>query len=202
MTELNALAKRYGVPWQEGKIKSKVEEQFIPKPILFVEGDHDITYINFAAKLLGKEELLNRIDIRQRGGFRNLDKVWNLLKEESWETIPQTKIFLYDCDTGKSDEDFASHFRRIIPTQPNTIVKKGIENLFTDEIIHKALEAKKSFIDFKTITGTKRGEDYIEIQHEVNKDEKRNFCDWVCTNAKAEDFINFNCIFEIIEKII
>ncbi|MBP6023538.1 hypothetical protein [Ferruginibacter sp.] len=200
--ELLEVSRKYGIPWTEGKIKSKVEEQFIPKPIVFVEGEHDITLINKAAIFLNKEELLAKVELRQRGGYRNLDKLWNILKEESWETIPQIKIFLYDCDTNKTDEDFGNHFKRIIPSIENNIVKKGIENLFPHETINNAIAEKKAFIDFKKITGTKRGADYEEIQNEVNKDEKKNFCDWVCANGTADDFKHFNVVFELIETLI
>jgi hypothetical protein len=199
---LYEVVKKYGEPWQEGKIKSKVEEQFVPKPIIFVEGDHDITLINKSAEHLNKTELLEVIEFRQRGGYRNLDKLWSILKEESWETVPQTKIFLYDCDTNKENEDFGKHYKRIIPTNPDSIVKKGIENLFSNSLINKAVAEKMAFVDFKRIKGTKRGVDYVEELNEINKDEKKNFCDWVCANGTAEDFASFKVIFDIIEAII
>ncbi len=198
--ELYEVAKKYGKSWQDGKLKSKVEQQFIPKPIVFVEGDHDITLINKAAELLKKTETLDKIELRQRGGYRNLDKLWTVLNEESWETIPQTKIFIYDCDTNKVNEDFGNHFKRIIPTNPDSIVKKGIENLFSNGLINKAIVEKKAFVDFKKTIGTKRGVDYEEEQNEVNKDEKKNFCDWVCANGTQEDFKSFKVIFDIIEE--
>lgn len=200
--ELLELARKYGVPWTEGKIKSKVEEQFIPKPIVFVEGEHDITLLNKAATLLNKVELLTKFELRQRGGYKNLDKLWNILKEESWETVPQVKIFLYDCDTNKNDEDFGNHFKRVIPSNGDNIVRKGIENLFPNDTIHKSVAYKKAFIDFKRTFGTRRGEEYEEIQNEVNKDEKKNFCDWVCANGTADDFLHFNVVFDIIESLI
>ena len=197
--DLNEIAIKYGIPWQEGKLKSKIEAQFIPKPIVFVEGDHDITLINRAAEHLDKTEILKKIELRQRGGYKNLDKLWTVLNEQSWETIPQTKIFLYDCDTNKENEDFGNHYKRIIPTNLNGIVKKGIENLFSSELINKAISAKKAYVDLKKTIGTKRGIDYEEEQNEINKDEKKNFCDWVCENGTKDDFENFMVIFNIIE---
>jgi hypothetical protein len=200
--ELFSISKKYGEPWSEGKLKSKIEEQLTPKPIVFVEGEHDITYITKAGELLNKNELLEKVELRQRGGFRNLDKLWNLLKEESWETVSQIKIFLYDCDTNKTNEDFGKQFKRIIPSNPDSIIKKGIENLISNELIQKAIEEKKAFVDFKKTIGTKRGIDFEEILNEINKDEKKNFCDWICKNCKKEDFQSFKIIFEIIEEII
>ncbi len=200
--DLFEVARKYGEPWQNGNIKSKVEEQFIPKPIVFVEGDHDITLIQKAAEYLNKIELISTIELRQRGGFRNLDKLWNVLNEESWETVPQIKIFLYDCDTEKEKEDFGSHHKRIIPTNTNSIVKKGIENLFPNQLINEAIKYKRAFVDTKKVTGIKRGKEYYEEYCEINKDEKKNFCKWVCENGTKDDFKSFEVIFEIIEEII
>lgn len=200
--ELYEVALKYGKPWQDGDIKSKVKEQFIPKPIVFVEGDHDITLIRKASEHLNKNELLGTIELRQRGGFRNLDKLWNVLNEESWETVPQTKIFLYDCDTEKKNEDFGSHHKRIIPTNSDSIVKKGIENLFPNTLINKAIEYKRAFVDTKKVTGIKRGKEYYEEHCEINKDEKKNFCEWVCENGTEEDFKSFEVIFKIVEELI
>lgn len=198
--ELVEVVVKYGKPWKEGTLKSKVEQQFIPKPIIFVEGEHDITLIVKAAELLNKTELLKKIELRQRGGYRNLDKLWNVLNEESWETTPQTKVFLYDCDTNKVNEDFGNHYKRIIPTNPNSIVMKGIENLFPNEFINKAIETKKAFVDFKKTIGIRRGVEYVEEINEINKDEKKNFCNWACENGNIEDFKQFEVIFEIIEQ--
>lgn len=200
--ELIGVVKKYYQPWKDGEIKSKVEERFIPKPILFVEGDHDITFINRAAELLKKSEILEKVEIRQRGGYRNLDKLWTVLNEESWETTPQIKIFLYDCDTNKENEDFGVHHKRIIPTIPDSIIKKGIENLFPNDFIDKAISEKKAFIDMKKTIGCKRGIDFEEEVNEVNKDEKKNFCLWACEHGTKEYFSNFNVIFQIIEEIV
>ena len=144
---------------------------------------------------------MNKIEIRQRGGYRNLDKLWEILTKDNWETIPQTKILLYDCDTNKGDEEFGHIFRRTIPSQEN-IIKKGIENLFPETTIKKALEHKKEFVDYKIIKGTTRGVKYIEEINVINKDEKRNFANWVCENGTAEDFRNFEVVFSIIKDII
>ncbi len=200
--KLVEIIKKYYTPWKNGELVSKVEEKYIPKPIIFLEGDHDITYIKRAAELLDKSGILDKVELRQREGFRNLDKLWIEINKESWETVPQTKIFLYDCDTLKVNEDFGHHFKRIIPTLEKGIVKTGIENLFPEALISRAIKEKKAFIDFKTESGIKRGVEYKKEFCEVNKDEKKNFCDWACENGTKEDFDNFNIIFEIIESLI
>ena len=122
---------------------------------------------------------MNQIELRQRGGCDNLDNLWKILTKDNWETVPQTKILLYDCDTKKKNEDFGHIFKRIIPLISENRIKKGIENLFPNETIERAINFKKEFVDFKTINGTKRGEDYKEEENIINKDEKKNFCDWI-----------------------
>ncbi|PAX51745.1 hypothetical protein [Brunnivagina elsteri] len=37
---------------------------------------------------------------------------------------------------------------------------------------------------------------------EINKSEKRHLCEWLCENGTAEDFVNFESIFALIEDII
>lgn len=194
--------KKYYNPWKSGNLHSKVEQIIKPKPILFLEGEHDITYIRKASELLNKTELLEKIELRQREGFRNLDKLWLELNKESWETIPQTKIFLYDCDTNKKDEDFGYHFKRIIPTRVDGMIKSGIENLFPNDLVNNAIKEKKAFVDFKKESGIIRGVEYQKEHCEVNKDEKKNFCDWVCQNANNDDFGELNIIFDLIEELI
>lgn len=198
--QLVEIVKDHAISWLDGKLKSKIETQYIPKPIVFVEGEHDITFIKKAAELLNKQEVIKKIELRQRGGYRNLDKLWDALKEDSWEIIPQKKIFLYDCDTRKVDEDFGVHFKRTIPTISESIIMKGIENLFPVDFIQRAIAEKKAFVDFKKTEGVRRGEVYVEEVNEINKDEKKNFCNWACENGSEKDFAEFIVIFKIIEE--
>jgi len=200
--ELFQIAGKYGKPWQNGEIKSKAAEPFVIKPILLVEGAHDINYIKKAAVVLNKANVLEKIDIRQRGGSSKLDKIWGILKEDSWETVPQKKILLYDCDTNKQDEDFGTNYKRMIPSIPTSRIKRGIENLFPDLFIDKAIQHKKDFIDIKRQIYSIRGVDTDETHYEVNKEEKTNLCNWACENGTEEDFKNFEIIFDIIEGLI
>jgi len=91
--------------------------------------------------------------------------------------------------------------KHIIPAISN-IISIGIENLFTNEIIEKAKKYKPAFIDIalerKNIV---RGEKNSEPEKwEINKDEKGNLSDWICKNGTKEDFVNFESIFEIIDR--
>ena len=196
------IVKKYGIPYSKGEIVSKVEQVQFARPVVFVEGEHDITFIRKAAEQLEKSEILAQVDIRQRGGWSNLDKIWHIYKDQNWETIPQKKLLLYDCDTNKKDEQSGQCYKRIIPTVVENKISKGIENLFPDMIVNKAIDEKNAFVDTIHIKKTKRGIITETVTAEVNKDEKKNFCDWICANATAEDFIHFNQIFELIESIL
>lgn len=195
------VSNKYGFLWQEGKIKSKAGEAVKLKPILFCEGDIDVTLIGKAAEILNKKHLLESMELRHRGSCNNLDKLWNILIDNNWETVPQKKILLYDCDTNRPDEDFGHIYRRTIPKIEENIIQRGIENLFPIETIEKALAHKNEFVDFKTITGTERGVKYERTETIVNKHEKRNFCNWLLQNGTLEDFKHFQVIFDIIEQI-
>jgi hypothetical protein len=195
-------AKKYGVPWEQGNIKSKAGTAIILKPILFCEGDIDVTLINKAAELLEKTVLLSKIELRYRGSCGHLDKLWSILTDNNWETVPQKKILLYDCDTNKQDEDFGHIHRRTISKINENIIQRGIENLFPEHTIKRALEYKKEFVDFKTITGTERGVAYEKAETIINKHEKRNFCNWLLENGKKEDFQHFKTIFDILETLV
>jgi hypothetical protein len=194
------LATKYGNDWVSGEIKSR-HVKFI-KPILFVEGDLDIDYITKAAYLFGKEKLLSKIDLRQRGGFHNLDNLWNIFKKDNWETVPQKKIFLYDCDTEKCNEENGYNYKRVIPTLPNNPIKKGIENLFDEATLNKAALYKRALLDVVKSNGIKRGQTYEVTEYSIDKQEKRNLCDWICANGDLKAFTNFEVIFNIIEEII
>ena len=195
-------ARKYGVPWTEGKVKAKEGERFRLNSILFCEGDIDIDLITRAGQILGKTELLSKFEIRQRGSCSNLDKLWSILIDNNWETVPQTKILLYDCDTNRPNEDFGHIYRRTIPKIEGHLVQRGIENLFPKETIQKAIAHKKEFVDFKNITGTVRGIAYEQSETVINKNEKRNFSNWIIENGTVEDFAHFEKIFAILENII
>ncbi len=187
----------------ESEIKEVIKSN--TKPSLFVEGDYDIKYIKKAAELLGKTETVDKIEIRDVVGYGNLDKIWQNFnnKTKLSDIIPQKLILLYDCDTGKSNSEAAKVFKRVIPTNLDSVIEKGIENLFTKTLLEKAILNKKAYIDItSSVTKTERGEEVIIPEKwEINKDEKGNLCDWICENGTKEDFANFENIFKIITDI-
>lgn len=192
------VANRFILPYQRGEILSKYESAIHIKPVVFLEGEYDIIYIRKAAEILKQDELLDKVELRQRGGWKNLDKLWDIFKENNWETILQKKLILYDCDVDKKDAESGNVYRRTLKFMPENIISKGIENLFPTSLVEKAIQEKSSFIDIMRIEKTKRGVISKEIIYTINEDEKKNFCEWICEHAQVDDFRNFKQIFDFI----
>ena len=59
---------------------------------------------------------------------------------------------------------------------------------------------RREFIDIESgHTKVERGEEVtVPESWSVNKDEKRNLCDWLCKHGTCEDFRHFEEVFEIL----
>src|SRR6185436_11853055 len=115
---------------------------------------------------------------------------------------PRRVLLLYDCDTGKTNGDRGNVAKRIIPSIEANPIAKGIENLFSPKTIGRIRAANPNFIDVTpALRKVVRGEevDVAEVL-EVNKDEKRNLCNWLMQHGTVEDFENFESIFDLIEQ--
>ena len=174
----------------------------IEKPIVFVEGATDLKYIQKASHLLGHEELLERIEIRDGNGAPNLKKIWDTSKHI--DVVNKKTLLLFDCDNQDVvNGNRSTLFRRVVPIQDENPIKKGIENLFGKSTLEKARSYKAAFID---VVGehskTKRGEtETIPEQWTINKDEKANLCNWLCENGTQEDFQGFRIVFGLLEEL-
>lgn len=196
------IVKKYFIPYEKGEIKSKLSQIVFSKPVVFVEGEHDISYITRAAELLGKDDILKQIEIRQRGGCSNLDKIWSIYRDNNWETIRQKKLLLYDCDTHKKNEESGDVFKRIVDSVPENLISRGIENLIPNDLVQRIIKEKPSFIDITHIHRVKRGIVIEETIYSVNEDEKKNLCTWVCENGNKEDFKSFQIVFDLIQLVL
>ena len=196
---------------QEDRIKGLEEENKnirslvkLEKPIVMVEWTLDVKYIKKAAELLDKKDILEKVEIKDGNWSWGLKSIWKL---REWKLLEGFKIIilLYDCDVENIEEEEEWKFKRTkIPLIEWNLIKKWIENLFTDSIIKKAREHKRAFIDYtQEHEKEERWEKFIEPKkYEVNNDEKRNLCDWICKNWEKEDFKNFEKVFSIIEKFL
>ncbi|AFZ59802.1 AAA family ATPase [Anabaena cylindrica FACHB-243] len=181
-------------------IRAEIERSH--RPIVFGEGTLDIRYLKKAAEFLGKKEFLEKLNLKDFDGYKNMDNFWN--NPKCTAITPQKIILLYDCDTKKNHEEKKTVFRRIIPFVDANPIKKGIENLFKRESLEKALKEKSAFIDItREHTKTERGQQVtVPETWEVNKDEKKNLCDWFCNYGTREDFESFIDVFKLIEEIL
>jgi predicted ATP-binding protein involved in virulence len=172
------------------------------KPVTFVEGNYDIQYLQKAAQLLGKNDILERVELSDGSGFGNLDKVWKSFDSRLAFVNPRRVVLIYDCDTGKVDADRGHVAKRIIPTLAGNPISNGIENLFPSSTIDSVRAANLQFIDVtpeikKLVRGV---EVNIPKKIEVNANEKRHLCEWLCEHGTAEDFEGFQAVFALIER--
>ncbi|WP_321803894.1 AAA family ATPase [Burkholderia sp. BCC1988] len=176
----------------------------LSRPIVYVEGDYDIRYLERAAALLNKQEILDRVELADADGYGNLDKIWRSWNNQISSAIPGKIILIYDCDTNKQNSNNNRVFRRVVPTIRENPIQVGVENLFPRETIEKLEAANPRFIDVcPESTSRIRGEEVVTPQSKsVNRDEKRNVCDWLCEHGELEDFVNFGTVFSIIEEIV
>ena len=188
----------------ETKKYSEAIRQAIEKsrmPIVFVEGKTNVKYIERAAELLSKKNILSEISLKNPGGSGDLNKIW---KNTSWlsEIEMQQVVLLYDCDEPKCGSR-GKLFQRSIPKKENHPLKKGIENLFDKPILERAMGSSEAYIDVNKRSKRERGA-WTEKPEEwtVNNDEKTNLCDWLCENGTAEEFQNFQCVFDLLEKLL
>lgn len=174
------------------------------RPIVFVEGDYDIRYINKAAELLGKEDLLSAVQLKDGSGYGNLDKIWKSYDTSMAEVLPQRVLLLYDCDTQKAAADRGMVLKRVIPSIAENPIAIGIENLFPGQLIDKLVATHEQFIDTTAPVQKRVRAQLLNIpaQMMVNKDEKGNMCNWLCANGTLDDFENFAHIFDLIEQVL
>lgn len=102
----------------------------------------------------------------------------------------------------KKDAENGNVIKVVIPREDNNEIKIGIENLIPNSTLLKIEEANPKFIDIEEKRERKiRGKkEIIPRSKSVNKNEKRNLCNWMCENGNFDDFKGFERIFEIIEQ--
>ena len=173
------------------------------KPVVFMEGATDIKYVRVAADRLGRNQLLEKIDLQDGGGAGNLKNIWsNLRRFFNSRPVPQRVLLLFDCES-RMDAAEGIVFKKTIPMQGDHPIQKGIENLFAKRTLDVVQRQKLAFIDVDDEhTRTVRGETTtVPETCTVNKDEKTNLCDWLCKNGTDDDFQHFRVIFDLIEEV-
>ena len=173
------------------------------KPIVFLEGSTDKRYIERASKLLGRETVLNCLELRDGGGKGNLAKLWKDSLLPLTEVLPQQVMLLFDCDAGKRAKSKGKIVQRSIPFQDQHPVEKGIENLFSRSTLEVARQHTPAF--FRTEDehgGTDEHGQPITIPEKwsINASVKTSLCDWLCGTGTPEDFQCFQIVFDLMEE--
>ena len=173
-------------------------------PILYMEGKTDIQYLKKSAALLGKETVLEELDIEDGGGTGNLTNIWKALLKLSDNLVPRKVVLLFDCDYPGVPDTQGNRFKCKTPLQNSHPVEKGIENLFSQATLDKSLAFNKAFINVEPGgTAVYDGvEKTIPEKWVVNEKQKTDLCNWLCENGTAEDFEHFQAVFDLLEGVL
>lgn len=171
------------------------------RPLVLTEGETDPKYIKAALELLGRNDLLESIDIEWVGtytgkgngtlnsGDSGLNNTYKVFKANP-SMLKAKLMLLYDCDTNKEDKiDGNIVIRRIKKNEENKICKKGIENLLPDIVFEEKF--------YNTISTT---DDYgAKSSHSTL--EKVKLCEYLCEEKKSkDDFYKFDCIVSMLDE--
>ena len=182
----------------EELLEEKIRESHLP--VVFVEGDYDIKYLKKTIEYYYDETRLKCFSFIDGGGYGSLDKTWGSMNKKVTKAFTRNVLLLYDCDMEKQDGKTDKCFKKVIPSNKENPIKKGIENLLSPATITKLEKTNEKFIDIKYGGKIKvRGEiKNTEEEKSVNEDEKKNICDWLCANGEKKDFEGFCSVIEII----
>ena len=171
-------------------------------PILYMEGKTDVQYLGKAAELLGKEAILEGVEIEEGGGTGGLTNIWRALLNLSDSLVPRKVVLLFDSDYPGDPDEKGNRLKRKNPRQNEHPIEKGIENMFSRATLDEALTHNKAFFNVEQErTAIYDGEEkLIPEKWTVNDKHKTNLCDWLCENGTAEHFQHFQVIFDLLEE--
>ena len=186
-------------------LRTEIEKSQIP--LLFMEGEHDIAYLKYAATLLGRKSILDKIRLIDGGGCGRLCKIWKNFDSKLSVTFPHKVILMFDCDvenmSNKNREGIV--FSRKLRKFPHPL-EKGIENLFSQETLEKIHKKGMGIIRITPSTIRKSddgSEEEIPEKWEIKDDSgKAALRKWLCEHGTRDDFQHFAEIFDMLENIL
>ena len=180
------------------RYEEEVKQRFAAgtKPLILTEGPLDPRYIKAALARLEEVELLNSFDVEfvgtedekgaHYGGDKGLNHFRNIY-EANPSLFHRPILLLYDCDTQKPPDQIEKLWvRSIQQNTENTKVKKGIENLFPEDLFEERFYSESPTDD----GGYAKHLD------------KSQFCDWICENGSDVDFAKFDRVVEILKEFV
>lgn len=198
--------KAYNIFKATNLFKEKISS--MQKPKVFVEGKTDAKYIEKALELLNRKVLIEKIDIEQIGGEDGkgsdfsgedaLKKTEKFLKYHQ-DCLNHKVLILHDPETKGVKVDLVTDNKVKIAQMPlnqNHKIKKGIENLFPDDLLKKCYENQDK--SKKILDKICRNDELEKFQ--IN--DKQKVCDWICENGTKEDFEDFQKIIQILDDFL
>ena len=175
------------------------------KPVLVVEGVTDIEYLKTAADLLGRTDILERVELHDGNGAGSLAKYWRGCTQRMSEALGRRVLLLFDCDVKhgtQSNLDNGNLMRRVIPPCPGNPVPNGIENRFSRLTLERARVTNAAWFDsVGEHTATTDGvEQLVPEFWIVPNRHKMSLCRWLCEHGTAEDFAQFTEILDLIDE--
>lgn len=171
------------------------------KPLVLTEGETDPIYIKTALEVLGKEDLINKIDIEWVGtytskgkgtlnsGDTGLNNTYNVFKANP--SILKTKLMLlYDCDTNKKNTNENNiYIRKIEKNEDNNTCKKGIENLLPNSVFEEKFYNEITKVD-----------DY-GAKSVITSLDKMKLCRYLCEEKRLkDDFDKFDSVISLLDE--
>lgn len=170
------------------------------KPLVLTEGKHDVQYIQTALQLLGREDILSRLDIQQVGtqgphgavnsGRTGLDVIDKVVRAKP-DLTPRRLLLLYDCDTNKSPYNSERLMIRSIPQMATTRIKNGIENLLPPALVDDRFYSTK--VEDLNDGGSR-------ITTTILKNE---LVKYICEERREpQDFQNFTVVIDFLDEFL
>ncbi len=180
------------------RYEEEVKQRFVAgtKPLILTEGPLDPRYIKAALARLEEVELLNSFDVEfvgrvdekgtHYGGNKGLNHFRNIY-EANPSLFHRPILLIYDCDTQKPPDQIEKLWvRSIQQNTENMKVKKGIENLFPEDLFEERFYSESPT------------DDGGYVKHL----DKSQFCDWICENGSDVDFAKFDRVVEILKEFV
>lgn len=183
--------------------KAIAETASIPgKFLVLLEGETDPEYLNTAAELLGRGDLLNMVEFAWVGakdpksgqGFHTgkdaLNHTLSVLRAKP-ELVKRPVLLLYDNDAKKVPESYDNVHILGMPSNPaNTNIEAGIENLLPSAAITPDMFDKK---ESKKPNGSQITSTTLN---------KMRLCNLICKKKRAPtDFTGFTEVLDMVEAI-
>jgi hypothetical protein len=169
--------------------------------LVFLEGETDPEYLSCAAEILGRQDIIDKVDFQWIGSKDRRGQAFNTGKDAlnsaakflraQPELTKRPMLLLYDNDINKENESYGHvHIKAMTSNPDNKIVTAGIENLlpesvFTEDVYDHKEDRKPN----GTVTSTKA----------LNK---MRLCRKLCHEKDSGVFTKFNAPLDMVASLL